>query len=73
MECWGRNTLGIYIIQTFIIEYFMSKFIKIDIPILFYNFIITPIIAVILTILINLVVKQMKRNKITSYLIGFKK
>ena len=50
----------------------MGKFIKIDIPILFYNFIITPIIAVILTILINLVVKQMKRNKITSYLIGFK-
>ena len=72
LECWGRNTLGIYIIQTFIIEYFMGKFIKIDIPILFYNFIITPIIAVILTILINFIVNQMKRNIITSYLIGFK-
>jgi len=67
----GKNTLGIYIVQTFIIEQLINHFVKLEINIYIYDWIITPGIALLLTFIINYFVNILKRNKYSAVLIGF--
>lgn len=66
----GKNTLGIYIIQTFVIEQLMAHYIKFQVNTYIYDWIITPIIALSLTYILNYFINILKRNKYASVLIG---
>lgn len=64
---WGQNTLGIYIIHMFIMGFTISH-IKYQSNLLLFNFIITPISAIILMMISILIIKFLQMNKILSTL-----
>lgn len=70
---WGTYTLGIYILQYFLLERFMVKFICLDdYPFILSNFIIFPIISIAIILLCILIIKQIKKYQFLSLiLLGF--
>lgn len=66
---YGKCTLGIYLIQTFIIEIFLAYFLKLDeLPFLLFNFIISPIISLIVLTICIWIMKLIQLSKYSSLL-----
>lgn len=66
---WGQYTLGIYILQTLILETYMAKFILLDgLDFYLINFAITPIISLFVLVLCVYIIKIMSRSHILAFL-----
>lgn len=68
ISVYGGYTLGIYIIQAYFFGLSSNYIILPKMNILFYNFIITPFVSIVLLIICILGVKLIEKNKITSFL-----
>lgn len=67
---YGRYTLGIYILQTILLEIILSSYICLDnYTFLTYNFIICPVIALIIILLSLSFIRIMSLNKLLSLLL----
>lgn len=67
---WGTYTLGIYILQYFILERFLIKFIRLDNYSSFLsNFIIFPILSIIIIGICIFIIKIIKRNSILNLIL----
>lgn len=65
---FGRYTLTIYILQTFIIEAFLSSFLKFDnISLILFYFVIAPAISITTILLSVLAAKIFEKSKITEF------
>lgn len=66
----GQLTLGIYIVQTFVLELFLSHYIKLDdINVWIYDLLVTPLIAVAVMLVCLAIVKIIRINRYTAWLI----
>lgn len=67
---WGKETLGIYIVQTYLLEKILSQYLNFD-GINFYlvNFIIFPIISLLIMWICILIIRLLKTNKVTAFLL----
>lgn len=66
---WGKHTLGIYIFQTFILEFILRKYINFDNTNFFiFNFIIAPLISLGVMLLCLQIIKILKLSKLTNLL-----
>lgn len=66
----GKYTLGIYILQTFIIEVFLRQFLSLDSSNFFtFNFLIAPLISIIVMGLCLLLIRLIHKNRLTSFLL----
>lgn len=67
---YGKFTLGIYILQTIIVEILLSSYINLDnINFITYNFILTPFIALLVIFTCLFLIKIISKSKILSFLI----
>lgn len=69
---WGQYTLGIYILQSIILEMYLSRYILLDgLNFYIYNFLVAPIIALlVLTICVNFIKKMMKSSGLAFFFLG---
>ena len=69
---WGQYTLGIYILQSMILESFLSQYIIMDnLNFYLFNFIIAPFISLLILILCIYIIKVMsKSSKLAFYFFG---
>ncbi len=73
---YGTYTLGIYILQTFLLETILSKYLKIDLYFSPFvcNVVIIPLISIIIIFICILLVKLINCNKyLSSILLGYNK
>lgn len=69
MQSLGTKTLGIYLVQSFLIEILLASYIKFDyMSLMLYNT-ITSLIAIICLIVCTLTVKLLQSFKISSFLL----
>ena len=74
LSVWGQYTLGIYILQFFILESYMSKILKCDnYDYCTFHFLICPIISVVLLILLTHITKFTYKYKSIAYIFWGKK
>lgn len=60
---WGQYSLGIYILQSFILEIIMAKFIHLDnMNFYVFNFIISPIISFMVLVSCVYIIKKMSKS-----------
>ena len=66
---WGQYTLGIYILQSIILETYMAQFILLDdLNFYFFNFVVAPIISFFVLVLCVYIIKTMNRSRILAFL-----
>lgn len=64
MSAYGRETLGIYILQTFILEYIMSYYIDLSgLNLYLFSFLITPLISIAVMIVCYQIIRITYKNK----------
>lgn len=67
---WGRYTLGIYILQTFLLESFLKRHLVFtDLNPWVFNLIVAPIISLIVMILCVGIIKIIQTNKYLSLIL----
>ena len=67
---YGRETLGIYLLQTFILEIALSKILNFDeVNIWLFNFVIAPVISVIVLCICLWMIKQIRKSQVLSLLL----
>jgi uncharacterized membrane protein YeiB len=65
---WGQYTLGIYILQSVILEDIMARYILLDdLNFYVFNFVVAPIISLFVLILCVSIIKIMSKSKMLSY------
>ena len=67
---WGQYTLGIYLLQAIIVEHIMMRtldFSNLSYPM--FNFVVAPIISVLVLILCTGIINLIHRSRLTSLLI----
>lgn len=65
---WGKYTLGIYILQSIILETVMAKFIKLDcLGFVAFNFIVAPLFSVCVLVTCVVLVKVINKYRILSF------
>ena len=71
---WGRMTLGIYIIQSFLLEIYLAKILRFDnIPSLVFDFVISPLISIGVMIVCVIIIQIIRHNSYLSFfLLGTK-
>lgn len=63
----GVETLGIYILQSIILEYILARHINLDnISFGFFNFIVAPLLSLILLLIIFAIIRILKFNQYTA-------
>lgn len=66
---WGQYTLGIYILQTLILETFMARCIVLeDLDPCLVDFIVTPIISLFVLVLCVYIIKTMSKSHLLAFL-----
>lgn len=66
----GRYTLGIYVLQTFILEVFLAIILKFDgKDLLFFNFVIAPIVSIGVLMLCLFIIHFIRRSRYLSTII----
>lgn len=70
IQSLGQKTLGIYLIQSLVVEVILARTLKFDDldPVLF-NAVVTPVIAILSLLLCVIVVKLLERTRLTSFLL----
>lgn len=67
---WGQYTLEIYILQTFILEQFISSFLKLDnMEFIYFNFVVSPVISFVVLTLCVLIAKMLHKSKVLSLIL----
>lgn len=67
---WGQYTLEIYILQTLILEYFLSSFLRLDnMGFISFNFIVSPIISFVVLTLCVVLAKMLHKSKVLSLIL----
>lgn len=65
---WGRMTLGIYVIQSFLLDDYIIKMINCDsIPSVLFDFVVSPIISLIVMTICVIVIRAIQRNGYLSF------
>lgn len=66
---WGSATLGIYCVQTFLLEKYLPKLVHFDgMNFYIFNFIICPLISVVIIFLSLYIVKMFESNSYAAYM-----
>ncbi len=67
---WGKYTLGIYILQSIILESWMEERIKLDeLPPFVFNFIVSPLISIVLILVCVWIVRLINKNRYSALLL----
>ena len=67
---WGQETLGIYLLQTFLLEMLLPEFLNFDgMDFVSFNFIITPLISLVVLILCLKLINLIKKSSLLSFLL----
>ena len=65
---WGQYTLGIYILQSIILEYIMPKYIILDeLNFYLFNFIIAPLISLLVLVLCVYIIKAIRKSQTSAF------
>ncbi len=71
---YGEHTIGIYILQTFILETIMQQYLNFDnVDSSVFNFIIVPLLSILILVLCTYLSKILDSNKYTAFLFLGKK
>ena len=71
---WGQETLGIYLLQTFLLEMLLPKFLNFDeADFVSFNFVISPLISLVVLILCLKLINLIKKSSLLSFLLLGKK
>jgi uncharacterized membrane protein YeiB len=66
---WGQYTLGVYILQSIILETYMAKYICLDNMNFFvFNFIVAPLLSFIILVLCVYIIKLMSKSPTVSFI-----
>lgn len=65
---WGMNTMGVYIIQYYLLQVWLSRYDLPYMPSFFYNFIATPLLAILLLFISLFCCKILNSNRVISFL-----
>lgn len=65
---WGMHTMGIYIVQYYLLQVWLSRYDFPQMPSSFYNFIATPLLAILLLFISLLCCKVLKSNRLLGFL-----
>lgn len=67
---YGQETLGIYLIQTFLLELILPRFLSLDTQgFIMYNFLLTPLISLVILIGCLIIIRIIKKSGILSFLL----
>lgn len=71
---WGQETLGIYLLQTFLLEMLLPRFVNFDgINFILFNFIVTPIVSLIILAICLKLINFIRKSSLLSFLLLGKK
>lgn len=67
---WGKMTLGIYVIQAWVLETALAHFVKFDgVPDSLFDFVISPLVALAVMAVCVCVIRLIRRNGFVSFLL----
>lgn len=67
---WGQYTLGIYILQSIILEKIMYAYINLDnLEFVTFNFIVAPFISILVLLICVVIIKMINNSKVLSFLL----